>query len=251
MPRSFHKRSVNTSCVVVVMGIKFHCQDCDKKLHVKAYLAGKRGICPHCGAKVRIPATSQVPAQDGTGVETHHRESADVRAVAGGGSAVAPSRHSAASSADQDAATSSTSVASPDADPTREDPEAVWYVRPPSGGQYGPADGEIMRRWLEEGRVSADSLVWREGWNDWRTGDSIFPSLREVLSPTDPLATSAMLDQSQPEAFALEESGMASPAARTRPPSSSKFRNVSIVVALSLVCVGLLIALLLVLQNHG
>ena len=47
-------------------------------------------------------------------------------------------------------------------DPIAEAPDAVWYVRPPTGGQFGPADGTIMRRWLNEGRVSAEALVWRE-----------------------------------------------------------------------------------------
>ena len=40
------------------MGIRFRCQACDKKLHVKSFLAGKRGVCPKCGAKIRIPAQS-------------------------------------------------------------------------------------------------------------------------------------------------------------------------------------------------
>lgn len=62
-------------------------------------------------------------------------------------------------------------------DPLSEAPDAVWYVRPPSGGQYGPAASAIMRNWIQEGRVSADSLVWREGWPDWREAQSVFPQL--------------------------------------------------------------------------
>ena len=54
----------------------------------------------------------------------------------------------------------------------------IWYVRPPSGGQFGPAAGDIMRSWLAEGRVSADSLLWREGWRDWQEAGSVFPQLR-------------------------------------------------------------------------
>ncbi len=41
------------------MGIRFTCPDCTKRLNVKAFLAGKRGICPHCGAKVEIPYQTQ------------------------------------------------------------------------------------------------------------------------------------------------------------------------------------------------
>ncbi len=63
-------------------------------------------------------------------------------------------------------------------DPIAEAPEMIWYVRPASGGQFGPAPGELMRSWLVEGRVSADSLVWREGWHDWQEAASVFPKLR-------------------------------------------------------------------------
>jgi len=64
------------------------------------------------------------------------------------------------------------------ADPIAEAPEMIWYVRPPSGGQFGPASGDLMRTWLSEGRVSADSLVWREGWRDWQEAGQVFPKLR-------------------------------------------------------------------------
>jgi hypothetical protein len=36
------------------MGIRFTCPS-GHKLHVKSFLAGKRGICPHCGATFQIP----------------------------------------------------------------------------------------------------------------------------------------------------------------------------------------------------
>jgi hypothetical protein len=35
-----------------------------------------------------------------------------------------------------------------------------------------------MRTWLSEGRVSADSLIWREGWREWQEAGSVFPKLR-------------------------------------------------------------------------
>ena len=63
------------------------------------------------------------------------------------------------------------------ADPLTEAGDVVWYVRPVSGGQFGPAAGDVMRGWLAEGRISADSLVWREGWRDWQEAGSVFPQL--------------------------------------------------------------------------
>jgi len=81
------------------------------------------------------------------------------------------------------------------ADPIAAAPEMIWYVRPPSGGQFGPASGDLMRGWLSEGRVSADSLVWREGWRDWQEAGTVFPKLRSNpmidFLETAPVATVA------------------------------------------------------------
>ena len=68
-------------------------------------------------------------------------------------------------------------------DPLLEAPQAMWYVRPSSGGQFGPAGAELMRQWLEEGRVAADSLVWRDGWPDWKPAASCFPQFAEPSEP--------------------------------------------------------------------
>jgi hypothetical protein len=51
------------------MGIRFTCPN-GHKLHVKAFLAGKRGVCPKCGVKVQIPIvpdsaeSEQLPASE-------------------------------------------------------------------------------------------------------------------------------------------------------------------------------------------
>ena len=62
-------------------------------------------------------------------------------------------------------------------DPLAEAPDAKWYVSPPGGGQFGPANADMMRTWIAEGRVTADSLVWREGWDDWAEASTVFPQL--------------------------------------------------------------------------
>lgn len=63
------------------------------------------------------------------------------------------------------------------ADPLAEGGDVVWYVRPASGGQFGPAGPDIVRTWLAEGRISVDTLVWREGWRDWQEASQVFPHL--------------------------------------------------------------------------
>ena len=50
------------------MGIRLHCPN-GHKVHVKAFLAGKRGICPECGAKFDIPAVLAPTAVDEGGDE--------------------------------------------------------------------------------------------------------------------------------------------------------------------------------------
>jgi hypothetical protein len=45
------------------MGIRFTCPN-GHKLHVKSFLAGKRGVCPQCGEKILIPS-SEEPRQVG------------------------------------------------------------------------------------------------------------------------------------------------------------------------------------------
>lgn len=183
------------------MGIKFTCPQ-GHKLHVKSFLAGKRGICPHCGVKFRIPMESGGAAEPI--VRSNNADPAMAAGVtsgyASGNAQMAGSPGVAAASVGDpgtlqqapspDAAAAGPMIAaspgtpaafslagSAAADPLAEHPHALWYVRPRSGGQFGPAAAEIMRQWLAEGRVAGDSLVWREGWADWRQASTVFSQL--------------------------------------------------------------------------
>jgi hypothetical protein len=33
----------------------------------------------------------------------------------------------------------------------------------------------MLRQWIEQGRVAADSLVWRDGWPAWQPAGAILP----------------------------------------------------------------------------
>ncbi|HBV61746.1 MAG TPA: hypothetical protein DEF45_01870, partial [Rhodopirellula sp.] len=37
------------------MGVRFACHVCQKQLNIKRDLAGRRGVCPHCQSRFRIP----------------------------------------------------------------------------------------------------------------------------------------------------------------------------------------------------
>ncbi|XZE18301.1 DUF4339 domain-containing protein [Pirellulaceae bacterium SH449] len=56
-------------------------------------------------------------------------------------------------------------------------PLAQWYVRPPSGGQYGPADSKLLAQWISENRVTADSLIWFDGLTQWTAAGSVLAEL--------------------------------------------------------------------------
>lgn len=223
------------------MGIRFLCPN-GHKLNVKTFLAGRRGICPYCGAKFQIPMESTLPAgQAGPSgsppdnerasvapvgdraaafeqdLEAHLQQveqaafapAPDARPAAWAPQSSSPTEKSLPSPADKDQKPDTAESSDPQAggvskavpkesragaeespgsakprdvappgssqpDPFADAPNAVWYVRPPSGGQFGPAQPDMMRTWLDEGRVSPETLVWREGWTDWREAGSVF-----------------------------------------------------------------------------
>lgn len=202
------------------MGIRFYCPN-GHKLNVKAFQAGRRGICPYCGASMMIPTESTTssntptpgqgdppggpftvqPTSQPLGASTASAMARPAMQPAPGSPTAAwsvaptplelsispdPAEPMAAmpmGAANLGAVSSPMTAAPPD--PLTEAPTAVWYVRPAAGGQYGPATCEIMRAWLDEGRVGADSLVWREGWHDWQEARQVFPQLKpDPLTPS-------------------------------------------------------------------
>jgi hypothetical protein len=57
-----------TNAIGREMGIRFQCPN-GHRLHVKTFLAGKRGICPQCGAKFTIPAVAAADEAQGVAAE--------------------------------------------------------------------------------------------------------------------------------------------------------------------------------------
>lgn len=167
------------------MGIRFLCPN-GHKLNVKEFLAGKRGSCPHCNAKFLVPAASV----DGPVAEAHDEPVPSVSPI-----------HSAMiTPLDPSASVSKPASAMPFnaqglpagvlpagraglSDPLAESGAANWYVRLASGDQFGPAQADHMREWMKEDRIPGDSLVWREGWEEWKRADEIFPKFAPAPAP--------------------------------------------------------------------
>lgn len=126
-------------------------------------------------------------------------------------------------------------------DPLAQAANVVWYVRPASGGQFGPATGDVMRTWLQEGRIGPDSLVWREGWRDWQQAADAFPQLNphgpslEGLIPATPSPT---LPATRSSTYALGR-------------SRSRGAHLGLLIMLLVAVLLLLIVLLLVLRYQS
>jgi len=226
------------------MGIKFHCPN-GHKLNVKSFLAGKKGVCPKCGTKVRIPTASEPGLVDSDLEET---DAAHAGAAKSNGSGVvaagpAPAAPAVAVAPAVPAAAQLLDTATAD-DPIAEAPTAIWYVRPPTGGQYGPARGEIMRKWIAEGRVSSDSLVWREGWTDWQSAGKLFPTLQAAAGLANVAATPPAVSTTVP----LSPRATSRLAARFEPKKRDNSGvAIALLVGLGLVCLSLVAALVYVL----
>lgn len=165
-------------------------------MNVKEHLAGKRGICPTCGGRFDIPLA------DGTIVATATAPGS----VQGGLAALAVD----AGPAEMDLVEAESiptlvqpaviaPVASTLPDPIAEAPTMQWYIAPAGATtQYGPANAEMFRAWIAEGRVAADSMVWREGWPEWKIASSVLPQLQAVELPPHAPAPSAIPSRPSP-----------------------------------------------------
>jgi hypothetical protein len=169
------------------MGIKFLCPN-GHKLHVKGFLSGKKAICPQCGARVVVPADKPATAvaepepMMRQAVAGDPKSESDLEASLVDDALELMAGFESGPSLTADAP-SPGDVARAATDPLDEAPEAVWYVRAATGGQYGPASAEIMRHWLKEGRIVVNSLVWRAPWTEWRSTQSTFPQLGSASPP--------------------------------------------------------------------
>ncbi len=267
------------------MGIRFYCPHCDRRLHVKEFLAGRRGICPHCDEGIMIPNESSIAGEDDEGGE--ERASATVappgtdpappRRDAGAGRAGRESvakgtaghrsreSNAAAGAAERsdvlgDVAIELVTIGDPN-DPVDAAPHLLWYVRPVTGGQYGPADGTTLRRWLGEGRVAADTLVWQEGWDEWREARLVFEgAFGTPPTPPAPKPPAAVREPSRGTSAGRDTYGQDRTIGPLDPAkeklldyrlrrSRSQGRQWLAVVLLGLLCVGLVVLLGFVLRQ--
>lgn len=193
------------------MGIRFACHVCEQKLNIKSDLAGRRGICPSCSGRFRIPlqdAERSTPIEeDPTEQESSSNEiDTDVQQFPTPPEAVPES------------STPPPNLNAPAPEPTTildHDDQGTWYVRPPSGGQYGPATTELLKQWIGEGRVAATSLLWREGWPQWRDASEALPEFVAKLPDKNTATTRQLSSTANPPAMAKSNVSQPSSATKT------------------------------------
>jgi hypothetical protein len=272
------------------MGIRFYCPN-GHRLNVKDFLAGKRGICPHCAARFRIPIASEL-AKGAPRIQPNSPAARSVATVAASRSVSAvaagvdespdldapatelPVAESLASKSveAEPVAVDAVLIESPLAASARslesapspvmpgvsrelefaaidESPSSVWYVRPPSGGQYGPAYGDVLGKWISEGRVSADSMVWREGWADWQMAGAVFPGLKAAYTGA---ATAVRANDRGFPLEAAQATGSATNVTKAigRSRNAARRKPIAAVIVLTLLILGLFVGLVFVLSTR-
>ena len=139
------------------MGIRFFCPQ-GHKLNVKSFLAGKTGFCPHCNARVETPLTSTRPSSKAAAEEqviplAHPLEEEVVLSgplLDASGPAAAPFPEQATGT-----------IEGPDkGKPTGPDTSEQWWILSQADNQqYGPAPTDLLRQWIQEGRVVAETQI--------------------------------------------------------------------------------------------
>lgn len=203
------------------MGIRFKCHHCQAALNIKDELRNKRGVCPNCQRKFRIPSQSQdfsIPLEElGSGQEVGQpkAEPGSLRPVPATTSL--PTQPTASARILQPTTISASGVQATISQPTKpplpqrqaglatskakppEDPprpamalpsaaspqasDEAWYiVRPPSGGEYGPASHATVEAWISQRRITADTQVCKVGTTEWKNAKEVF--LRRFLFPS-------------------------------------------------------------------
>lgn len=62
--------------------------------------------------------------------------------------------------------------------------EESWHVKIEGGDTYGPVSRSELDQWVDEGRVTAESQVLKEGADQWQWASDLYPDLEE--SPPEP-----------------------------------------------------------------
>jgi hypothetical protein len=186
------------------MGIVAFCPR-GHRVKVKDELGGRKGICPECQVRFRIPpAGTELPVARVVSLDPVMAErlpraevlgSDDLLQAAGGSvqrddgreapesdgvgvDALPPDAFEplAFETVDRDPAAGGAAARSAALHPAiAERPELAWCVAVPGGEPSPPYDGPALQRWLDAGSATGEEVVWRADWPQWVPIRTVFP----------------------------------------------------------------------------
>jgi hypothetical protein len=178
------------------MGIVVFCPN-GHRINVKDSFAGRKGLCPTCGEKFRVPAAGSGITAPGSALPTARLLDLDAavavtlpRVLPFDGAAPGPVT-AAAPDIDRFAVPEPTPAAAPTfapapapitAQPTfhpalAERPDLLWCIAFPGGEPTEPLPAESMQAWLDAGQAEGTEVVWRSDWPEWRPARDVFPDV--------------------------------------------------------------------------
>lgn len=185
------------------MGIVCHCPN-GHRVKVKDQQAGKRGLCPTCGAAFRIPQLSRpadaiqpelplaqllpldpavvatlpraVPVGTARAAETR----VDPQPHGVPQHSVDPKQHEPTEQQVEPIAAEVEPVGEPAAvlelhAAIASRPDLSWRIAYPGGAASEPVDAVTMQEWLAGGQAEGTELVWRADWAAWLPVQEVFP----------------------------------------------------------------------------
>ena len=178
------------------MGIVCHCPN-GHRVKVKDKLAGKRGLCPVCGAKFSIPAAPvgqpphegrSEPAEPQLPLARFVPLEPSVVATLPRAMPFGTARSAAAAPAFEGSAAEPITVEDDTQPPSPADaaatrfhpaiadrPDLSWRIAYPGGEASDPVDAVTMQEWISGGRAEGTELVWRGDWAEWLAVRDVFP----------------------------------------------------------------------------
>jgi hypothetical protein len=161
-------------------------------MKVKDYLAGKKGICPTCGARFRIPHPAAAPAPVAVAAaapretEATPRETGAVAAAAPTLATIVSLDPAAAAGLPELLLFAAGDTLQIDPDPTADlqideddDGDAgdvlYWYFAIPGGQPSAALREPDMLAWLDSGQATGREVVWRSDWPGWKPIGEAFP----------------------------------------------------------------------------
>lgn len=71
-------------------------------------------------------------------------------------------------------------------------PPIEWHARTATGEPLGPGSEAALVEWLATGRLTADSYVWRTGWEEWKRVEFATADLPQATPTGAPLLPTAV-----------------------------------------------------------